>query len=412
MTTATTGNLAEQAADKDKEKIDKRRALGRGLASLLPGPRVVAQAPSAAVPAASGSHAAQPGAADAVSSQPSVGVQAHTPELRSVGQPIAAVSTHSAAVPTLAPDMPQAVVWPEEPAYDSQATAGTITINAVAESRIPGNLVVNLAIAEIDKNPFQTRYVQDDDALEELAESIKANGVVQPIMVRPSEDEEGRYVLILGERRLHASKKAGKSHIPALVRRVSRQQAAEMTIVENLQREDLSPLEQAESFRVLSNEFSLTQQEIGERVGLSRESVANYMRLLKLPREVMQMLAEKRITFAKAKELLKLGDNDRIAQAALYAVQKGMNLEQIEMLVLRMDGLLDPLPDMPGVKKREKSTGGARWVDPNVRAAQLDLERTLGLRVRIRDRKGKGKIVIEYATVDDYDRVVEMLRRK
>jgi ParB family chromosome partitioning protein len=308
--------------------------------------------------------------------------------------------------------MPPGVVWPEESAHDSQAAAGTLTINAVAESRIPGNLVVNLAIADIDKNPFQTRYVGDDDALEELAESIKANGVVQPIMVRPSEDEEGRFVLILGERRLHASKKAGKTHIPALVRRVSRQQAAEMTIIENLQREDLSPLEQAESFRVLSNEFSLTQQEIGERVGLSRESVANYMRLLKLPREVMQMLAEKRITFAKAKELLKLGDNDRIAQAALYAVQKGMNLEQIEMLVLRMDGLLDPLPDMPGVKKREKSTGGARWVDPNVRAAQLDLERTLGLRVRIRDRKGKGKIVIEYATVDDYDRVVEMLRGK
>jgi ParB family transcriptional regulator, chromosome partitioning protein len=405
MTTATTGNLAEQATDKDKEKIDKRRALGRGLASLLPGPRVVPQAPVAPVPAVGGHHAADPGGANPASSHSSAAVQAHAAELRSAGQPMA-------AVPTLAPDMPQAVVWPEEPAYDSQATVGTISINAVAESRIPGNLVVNLAIAEIDKNPFQTRYVQDDDALEELAESIKANGVVQPIMVRPSEDEEGRYVLILGERRLHASKKAGKSHIPALVRRVSRQQAAEMTIVENLQREDLSPLEQAESFRVLSNEFSLTQQEIGERVGLSRESVANYMRLLKLPREVMQMLAEKRITFAKAKELLKLGDNDRIAQAAVYAVQKGMNLEQIEMLVLRMDGLLDPLPDMPGVKKREKSTGGARWVDPNVRAAQLDLERTLGLRVRIRDRKGKGKIVIEYATVDDYDRVVEMLRRK
>jgi len=412
MTTATTGNLAEQATDKDKEKIDKRRALGRGLASLLPGPRVVPQAPVAPVPVVGGHHAADTGGANPASSHSSAAVQAHAAELRSAGQPMAAVPTYSPAVPTLAPDMPQAVVWPEEPAHDSQAAEGTLTINAVAESRIPGNLVVNLAIADIDKNPFQTRYVQDDDALEELAESIKANGVVQPIMVRPSEDEEGRYVLVLGERRLHASKKAGKTYIPALVRRVSRQQAAEMTIVENLQREDLSPLEQAESFRVLSNEFSLTQQEIGERVGLSRESVANYMRLLKLPREVMQMLAEKRITFAKAKELLKLGDNDRIAQAALYAVQKGMNLEQIEMLVLRMDGLLDPLPDMPGVKKREKSTGGARWVDPNVRAAQLDLERTLGLRVRIRDRKGKGKIVIEYATVDDYDRVVEMLRRK
>jgi ParB family chromosome partitioning protein len=285
-----------------------------------------------------------------------------------------------------------------------------IEIQAVADTRVPSNLVVNVAIADIDKNPFQTRYVDDDDALEELADSIKANGVVQPIVVRPA-TEQGRYILVMGERRLHASKKAEKTHIPALVRRISEQQAAEMTIIENLQREDLSPLEQAQAFRVLSNQFNLTQQQIAERVGLSRVSVANYMRLLKLPREVMEMLAEKRINFSQAKELLKLGDNDRIAEAALYAVKKGMNIEQIEMLVLRMDGLLDPLPDMPGVKK-EKASSGARWVDPNVRSAQVDLERLLGVRVRIRDRKGKGKIVIEYSTVDDYERVVEMLRGK
>jgi len=276
---------------------------------------------------------------------------------------------------------------------------------------VPSNLVVNLALSDIDKNPFQTRYVEDDEELEELAASITASGVIQPIVVRPAE-EKGRYILVLGERRLHASKQAGKTHIPALVRRLSDQQAAEMTIIENLQREDLSPLEQAQAFKVLSNQFSLTQDEIAQRVGLARASVANYMRLLKLPREVMQMLAEKRITFAKAKELLKLGDNDRIAQAALYAVEKGMNIEQIEMLVLRMDGLLDPLPDMPGVKKEPRKSSGARWVDPNVRAAQVDLERMLGVRVRIRDRKGKGKIVIEYSTVDDYERVVEMLRGK
>jgi ParB family chromosome partitioning protein len=285
-----------------------------------------------------------------------------------------------------------------------------IEIQAVADTRVPSNLVVNVAIADVDKNPFQTRYVDDDEALEELADSIKANGVVQPIVVRPA-TEQGRYILVMGERRLHASKKAGKTHIPALVRRISEQQAAEMTIIENLQREDLSPLEQAQAFRVLSSQFNLTQQQISERVGLSRVSVANYMRLLKLPREVMEMLAEKRINFSQAKELLKLGDNDRIAEAALYAVNKGMNIEQIEMLVLRMDGLLDPLPDMPGVKK-EKTSGGARWVDPNVRSAQVDLERLLGVRVRIRDRKGKGKIVIEYSTVDDYERVVEMLRGK
>ena len=275
---------------------------------------------------------------------------------------------------------------------------------------MPANLVVNLAIADIDKNPFQTRYVEDDEKLEELSESIKVNGVVQPIMVRPSDEDEGRYILVLGERRLHASKKAGKTHIPAMVRRVSLQQAAEMTIVENLQREDLSALEQAEAFRVLSTEFSLTQAQIGERVGLSRASVTNYMRLLKLPRDVMQLLAEKRINFAKAKELLKLNGDDQIAEAAIYAVKKGLTLEQVEMLVLRMNGLLDPIPGMPGQEPRKSS--GARWVDPNVRAAQLDLERMLGVRVRIRDRKGKGKIVIEYSTVDDYDRVVEMLRGK
>ncbi len=313
-------------------------------------------------------------------------------ERRSSGQPWA-------AVPTL------------EPSLDTSGQVGvdeTITIYAQAESRTPANLVVNLTIADIDKNPFQTRYVQDDDALEELSDSIKANGVVQPIMVRPSE-EEGRYILILGERRLLASKKAGKTQIPALVRRVSLQQAAEMTIVENLQREDLSALEQAEAFRVLSKEFSLTQQQIGERVGLSRASVTNYMRLLKLPRDVMQLLAEKKISFAEAKELLALSSDDQISKAALYAVKKGLTLEQIERLVLSMNGDLDPFPGMPGevVKK-----SGARWVDPNVRAAQMELERMLGVRVRIRDRKGKGKIVIEYSTVDDYDRVVEMLRGK
>jgi len=275
---------------------------------------------------------------------------------------------------------------------------------------MPANLVVNVAIADIDKNPFQTRYVEDDEALEELSESIKTNGVVQPIMVRPG-DVDGRYILVLGERRMLASKKAGKTTIPALVRRVSLQQAAEMTIIENLQREDLSALEQAEAFRVLSKEFSLTQAQIGERVGLSRESVANYMRLLKLPREVMQLLAEKRITFGEAKELLKLENDDQITQGALYAVKKGLSLEQIERMVLSMNGLLDPFPGMPG-QVTKKTGGGARWVDPNVRAAQTDLERTLGLRVRIRDRKGKGKIVIEYSTVDDYDRVVEMLMGK
>ena len=146
----------------------------------------------------------------------------------------------------------------------------------------------------------------DTDALQELAESIRANGVVQPIVVRPG--AEGRYVLILGERRCRASKLAGKTTIPAIVRKVSDQQAAEMTVVENLQRQDLNCMEQAAAFAKLSRDFGLTQEQIGQRVGVSRESVSNYMRLLKLPGTVMQYLQEGRLGFSEARVLLTLLD--------------------------------------------------------------------------------------------------------
>jgi ParB family transcriptional regulator, chromosome partitioning protein len=414
MTTAAkaTGSTAE------KEKVEKRRALGRGLESLLPGPRVVVQSPPFAKNAKDGgpsdvSEQQVPPAHSVNSRNDKVeGTAEHNPAWDEVS-----AAPHAGAEPAMVPFI-HAVAEDaaSEAAEMSSATDSEESITIVAQAdrtqgettRTPGNLVINLAIADIDKNPYQTRYVESDEKLEELTNSIKANGVLQPIVVRPAE-EDGRYILILGERRLHASKLAGKDTIPALVRRVSVQQAAEMTIIENLQREDLSPLEQAESFRVLSEDFKLTQAEIGERVGLSRVSVANYMRLLRLPREVMQLLAEKRIKFAEAKELLKLEDNDQITKAALFAVKKGMTVEQVEQLVMRMGGWLDPIPGMPGTERKKS---GARWVDPNVRAAQMELERMLGLKVRIRDRKGKGKIVIEYSTVDDYERVVGMLKGK
>lgn len=397
MTTAAAQNKAEHPID--KEKAEKRRALGRGLESLLPRPKVVERP---AAPPAPGSgdlrKAESPDRAEPADIHAAV-------ELRSAVQPGAAAPTDTEALQAAELDVSEAS-RAGAPAPHEPAPHQPIPSLAQAEGRTPGNLVVNVAIEDIDKNPFQTRYVRDGEALEELAESIRANGVVQPIVVRPAH-EEGRYILILGERRLHASKKAGKTTIPAIIRRVSEQQAAEMTIVENLQREDLSPLEQAEAFRVLSEEFKLTQAQIGERVGLSRESVSNYMRLLRLPREVMQLLAEKKIKFAEARELLKLDSDEKITKAALHAVKHGYNVEQVERLVLQMNGWLDSLPGMPG---QERKKSGARWVDPNVRAAQVDLERLLGVRVKIRDRKGKGKIVIEYSTVDDYERVVGMLR--
>jgi ParB family chromosome partitioning protein len=179
-----------------------------------------------------------------------------------------------------------------------------------------------------------------------------------------------------------------------------------MTIIENLQREDLNCMEQAEGFRVLSREFKLTQAQIGERVGMSRMSVSNYMRLLKLTQPTMEHVIAGRITFSEARELLKLEDPITIERAGERVVKEQMKFEQVETMVIQMLGMVIPVPG------QERKKSGARWVDPNVKAAQLELERMLGVRVRIRDRKGKGKILIEYHTVDDYERVLEALRGK
>jgi ParB family chromosome partitioning protein len=388
------------AVERDKDKVEKRRALGRGLESLLPGPRVVSPSVVAPVRDSGGASGQQvPHGLTPLRNNKGLSGDALAGDV-----PAAAASGELSSGQPLRPGSGQAGA-----AVSTFIPGENITIQAVADtSRTPGNFVVNLAIDDIDKNPYQTRYGMDEESLEELAESIRINGVVQPVVVRPAE-KEGRYILILGQRRCLASKMAEKTTVPALVKRVSEQQAAEMTIVENLQREDLSPLEHAEAFKVLSQKFGLTQQQIGERVGLARESVSNYMRLLKLPERVMEYMAQKKLGFAEARELLKLEDVAMIQKAADDVVKKRMPFDQIEEMVMQMQGMLDPLPGMPGYVKKKS---GARWMDPNVRSAQGELERLLGVRVRIKDKKGKGKIVIEYHTVDDYERVVGMLKRQ
>jgi ParB family chromosome partitioning protein len=263
---------------------------------------------------------------------------------------------------------------------------------------------VELALDLIDDNPHQTRSDFDDDLLKELARSIDVQGVLQPIVVRPG--AEGRYVLILGERRLRASKLAGKATIPAIVKRVSEQQAAEMTIVENLQREDLGCMEQAEAFASLSTEFGLTQEEIGKRVGAARETVSNYLRLLKLPGDVQYLIRRGEISYSHARELLVLEDQSQVSKLAALVVSKKMSVLQLEDAVLDLNVPMQKSGN--GIGPRV----GARWVDPNVRAAQRSLETVLGMRVRIRDRRGKGKITIEYGTLEDFDRVVGMLKGK
>ena len=291
---------------------------------------------------------------------------------------------------------------PGPAAADSNAHSAVLPEVFAQAQAAGGQAVVQIALDQIEHNPYQTRYHFDKDALEELAESIKANGVVQPVVVRPA--TEGKYLLILGERRCRASKLAGKTTIPAIVRKVSDQQAAEMTVVENLQRQDLNCMEQAAAFAKLSRDFGLTQEQIGQRVGVSRESVSNYMRLLKLPGTVMQYLQEGQLGFSEARVLLTLLDPTQIPKIADEAVRKHLSVEQLEDLCFNTNV---PLQKQPGEEQHR-----ARWVDPNVRAAQTEMERALGMRVRIRDRKGRGKIVIEYATLEDFDRVVEVLKGK
>jgi ParB family transcriptional regulator, chromosome partitioning protein len=384
--TGSTAQVDRAKTDAGPEKparpalAQAKRALGRGLESLLPGPRPLGGGASTLPPASAGAPATTLPAGSNVSPQ---------------GTAAGAASAHIPNAP--APLGPN----------DGAPVPGNIPDLQAAAARRPldGHEVLELAIDRIDRNPHQTRSFTtiEVEALDELADSIKVQGVLQPITVRPGKD--GRYFLITGERRMRASEMAGKKTIPAIVRVVSEQQAAEMTVIENLQRRDLTCIDLARAYIMLSKNFGMTQEQIGERVGAARETVSNYMRLAKLPDLVHHYLQQRQLEFSHARVLLNL-DPEVVARVAHKAATENMSVDDLERYVLFNPGMLGPQA------KKEPKPGGARWVDPNVRAAQRDLERILGMRVRIRDRKGKGKITLEYATLEDFDRVVEMLKGK
>jgi len=265
-----------------------------------------------------------------------------------------------------------------------------------------GGSTQEIPVDSIDPNPYQTRRRINEAALEELTESIRASGVVQPVVLRPIANE--RYQLVAGERRWHASKRAGKATIPAVVRQISNEQAMEITIIENLQREDLNPMEQARAFERLSREFSLTQEQIASRTGKDRASVANFIRLLKLPESVQNSLEAGTLSFGHGKVLLALaGFPEHMERAAREILEKQLSVRQTEELVGR---LLNP---QTAEQKQEKP---AVQIDPNVREAQRSLESSLGVKVEIHDRKGRGKIVLKYGSLEDFDRIVEALAAK
>src|SRR5271169_5391786 len=206
-----------------------------------------------------------------------------------------------------------------------------------------GDTIHQLALELIDRNPYQTRTHLGEPALLEMADSIRATGVLQPITVRAVPG--GRYQLIAGERRWLASQRAGKTTVPAIVKQVSNEQAMEMTIVENLQREDLNCVEQARAYERLGREFGLTQEQMAQRTGKERSSVANFLRLLKLPSEVQTLVEENKLSFGHAKALMSLDSPEAVLKLANRAVALSMSVRQVEGTV---HSLVHPEP------KREK----------------------------------------------------------
>jgi ParB family transcriptional regulator, chromosome partitioning protein len=256
-----------------------------------------------------------------------------------------------------------------------------------------------IPVGEIDRNPYQTRTRVDEQQLAELASSIAATGVVQPIIVRPLPN--GRFQLIAGERRWLASQKAGKDSVPAILRQVSDEQAMEMTIVENLQRADLNPMEQARAFERLGHEFKLTQEQMAQRTGKDRASVSNFLRLLRLPVEVQGKVESGDLTFGHARALLPLENPETILKAAQKVSALSMSVRQTESYV---QGLLNPEKKPKGEDKAKEQA-----IDPNVREAQDRLQRSLGLKVRIEDKNGRGRVIIEYSRLEDFDTLLEAL---
>ena len=207
----------------------------------------------------------------------------------------------------------------------------------------------------------------------------------------------GRFQLVTGERRWLASQRAGRKTVPAIVRQVSNEQAMEITIIENLQREDLNAVEQARAYERLARDFGLTQEQMAQRTGKDRSSVSNFLRLLKLPAELLTMVESNKLSFGHAKALMALDSQEAMLRLASRALQLNLSVRQLESAVYN---LMHP---EPAHAKPE------RILDPNVREAEQQLQRSLGLRVEIQDKNGKGKIVLEYKSLEDFDRVLAML---
>ena len=285
---------------------------------------------------------------------------------------------------------PQPLPQPPAPVATVASGAGAAT----APAPVPRDGLAQIDIDLIDPSPYQPRTKFREEALEELARSIRTSGIVQPLVAREVSE---RYQLIAGERRWRAAQRAGLSRVPVVLREVAEETALEMTLVENLQREDLNPMEQAHAFQRLMDEFGLTQEHVAERTGKDRATVANSIRLLRLEATIQEMVEENRITAGHARALLAIADsNERVALARRIA-RTGMTVRQVERLAAR--------------SSKPRVARPAWQIDPNTKAALEELQRHYGTRVLIHPAQGGrgGQLVFEYYDEGDLTRLYDAL---
>ena len=255
-----------------------------------------------------------------------------------------------------------------------------------------------LLIDEISPNRFQPRNYFDDDKLEELVASIRENGILQPVVVQKS---GSGYELIVGERRWRASKKAGLKKIPAMIREVSDAQTLELAIIENIHRQDLNPIEEAEAYARLADEFALTQEMIANKVGKSRTAVANILRLLKLPRNIKEHLISGKLSMGHARALLGLGHVGQAQALCKVIFKEDLTVRQTEN---RVNKLKQPAP--------EKSASPATKKNIFIKDLEKELERKLGTKVEISPKKTGGKLVVTYYSDDDLERIQNLIGKR
>lgn len=272
---------------------------------------------------------------------------------------------------------------------------GALIPEKTAESATHKEEIVYVQSGQIKPNPFQPREDFDQQSIEELAQSIKEKGVIQPLLVRRRGDN---YELIAGERRLRAANSLGLKEIPIIVRDVSDQDSLELALIENIQREGLNPIEEAHAYQHLLDKFNVTQEKISEVLGKARVTITNTLRLLKLPHEIQDEMKKGRISFAHGRALLEVEDANQQRRLAQDIISKGLSVRELESLIKS---------SRPKVAKRKIGAGSR---EPIVAILEEQLQHALATKVRISKRKKRGHINIEFYSQEDLERIVNVIK--